>query len=100
MTSDTGSPFDEAVTVVDAFGLACPQPVIALARAAAGLPEGARIDLLSDDPAADADVAAWCRMKSAKFLGMRPQPPGRRYLVRLGRPKAGGNLSNPGNRPA
>ena len=43
---------------VDAFGLACPQPIIALARTAAGLPAGARLDLLSDDAAADADVPA------------------------------------------
>lgn len=100
MTTPAGSPLDDAVTVVDAFGLACPQPIIALARAAASLPEGSRIDLLSDDPAADADVAAWCRMKGSAFLGMRPQPPGRRYLVRLGPPKAGGNPSNPGSRPA
>ena len=82
---------------VDAFGLACPQPIIALARAAAGLPAGVRLDLLSDDAAADADVPAWCRMKGAEYLGAEPAPPGWRYRVRLGPPSTGGRTSSPGS---
>lgn len=48
--------------VVDARGLACPVPVIRLARAARGRSPGSALTLLADDPAARADVPAWCRM--------------------------------------
>ena len=41
----------------------CPLPVIALARLAADLPAGSRIEVLADDPAARADIPAWCRLK-------------------------------------
>ena len=53
----------EGVVVVDARGLLCPAPVIALARAARQLPEGARIRVLATDPAAAVDVPAWARMR-------------------------------------
>ena len=44
---------------VDARGLRCPWPVLRLARA---LRDGAGVvDLLSDDPAAAAEVAAYAR---------------------------------------
>ena len=49
--------------VVDARGTRCPVPVIRLARAARGLPEGATVVLLADDVAAWSDVPAWARMK-------------------------------------
>ncbi|HYN28646.1 MAG TPA: sulfurtransferase TusA family protein [Dermatophilaceae bacterium] len=48
---------------VDARGLPCPVPVIRLARATRDLRPGARVRLLADDPAARADVPAWCRMR-------------------------------------
>lgn len=38
-------------------------PVIELARAAIPLPAGTTITVLADDPAARADIPAWCRMK-------------------------------------
>jgi TusA-related sulfurtransferase len=59
--------------LVDARGLRCPLPVIRLAEAvrshetgppdAAAGPDGLRVTLLADDPAARHDVAAWCRMR-------------------------------------
>lgn len=59
---DDGS--DPAVsTVVDARGLACPMPVIELARAVEALPVGAVVRLLATDPAAKVDVPVWCRMQ-------------------------------------
>lgn len=46
-----------SIVIVDARGLRCPWPVLRLARA---LREGARsVDLLSDDPAAAGEVAAF-----------------------------------------
>jgi tRNA 2-thiouridine synthesizing protein A len=48
---------------VDARGLACPMPVIELARAVEAHPVGAVVRLLATDPAAKVDVPVWCRMQ-------------------------------------
>ncbi len=52
-----------APVVVDARGLRCPAPVIALARAARDAAPGALLTVLSTDPAALHDVPAWARMR-------------------------------------
>ena len=54
--------------VVDARGKRCPLPVIMLARLAAGQPPGTVIEVLADDPAAAADIPAWCRMRGHTFV--------------------------------
>ena len=48
---------------VDARGLACPMPVIELARAIDEVEVGSRVRLLATDPAAQVDVPVWCRMQ-------------------------------------
>lgn len=48
---------------IDARGLRCPLPVIRLAQAAAKLATGARIVVLTTDPAAKVDIPAWVRMR-------------------------------------
>ncbi len=48
---------------VDARGLACPMPVIELARAIEEVPVGSQVRLLATDPAAEVDVPVWCRMQ-------------------------------------
>jgi len=73
--------------VIDQRGNHCPLPVIALGRAAAVHSEGSQILLLADDPAAPADVAAWCRMKGATLVAELPSSDGLGgigYLVELG----------------
>jgi tRNA 2-thiouridine synthesizing protein A len=59
--------------VLDARGQRCPLPVIALARRARDLDDGARLIVLADDPAAQADIPAWCRLKGH---GVRPSARG------------------------
>ena len=54
---------------VDATGLRCPLPIIRLAAAARTADPGTVITLLSTDPAAEPDVAAWCRMRGQTLLG-------------------------------
>ncbi len=99
-------------TVVEARGVLCPVPIIRLARAAAALPPGSVLALLTDDPAAEHDVPAWCRLRghallSSERIGASDQPeptststpdgpepptpapqPGQpmRHLIRLGPP--------------
>ncbi len=64
-----------AVTV-DSRGRHCPLPIIDLAAAARGAAPGTVITLLADDPAADADVPAWCRMRRHVYEGAAPYPEG------------------------
>jgi tRNA 2-thiouridine synthesizing protein A len=54
---------DDEIREVDARGLACPMPVIELARAIEEVAIGARVRLLATDPAAEVDVPVWCRMQ-------------------------------------
>lgn len=74
--------------VVDARDLRCPLPVIRLARAAGGLAPGALVEVWSTDPAALADIPAWCRMRGQELVRTRPledEPgaPATAHLVRL-----------------
>jgi tRNA 2-thiouridine synthesizing protein A len=59
--------------VLDCRGQRCPLPVIELARRILEVPVGTVVRLLADDPAAEGDVAAWCRMRGHEFLGS-PEP--------------------------
>ncbi|WP_018501980.1 sulfurtransferase TusA family protein [Parafrankia discariae] len=72
--------------VVDARGRRCPIPIIELARRIGDVEVGGIIELLADDPAAAADVAAWCRMRGHDLLTATapgPTAPGAAsYLVR------------------
>lgn len=57
-----------AANEVDALGLPCPQPVIALARAVAEAELGANVVLLADDPAVGVDVPVWVRLKRHRMV--------------------------------
>jgi len=54
---------------LDCRGQRCPLPVIALARRLPDLPVGATLRVLADDPAAAADIPAWCRLRGQEYLG-------------------------------
>jgi TusA-related sulfurtransferase len=68
---DAGPPDDDAALIVDARGLRCPMPVIRLAKAAKTAPPGTVVTVLSTDPAAEPDLAAWCRMRGATLLAQQ-----------------------------
>jgi tRNA 2-thiouridine synthesizing protein A len=76
-----------AVQVVDSRGRRCPQPVIDLARAAAGAAPGTELAVLADDPAARHDVPAWCRLRGHELVAVQQvgeDPPTWKVTVRLG----------------
>jgi tRNA 2-thiouridine synthesizing protein A len=52
---------------IDATGLACPMPVIELARAIDALELGGVVTMVATDPAAGVDVPVWCRMRRQKL---------------------------------
>jgi tRNA 2-thiouridine synthesizing protein A len=81
--------------VVDARGERCPVPVIRLARlvtepAAQPPADGGpvRITVLATDPAAAADIPAWCRMRGHRFVGAEPMAEHTAYVVEVVTPTA------------
>ena len=67
MSLDDSQPGPAAV--VDARGLRCPLPVIRLAKRAQEAAPGEVIEVWATDPAAEADIPAWCRLRGQEFLG-------------------------------
>jgi tRNA 2-thiouridine synthesizing protein A len=61
------------VITLDCLGQRCPLPVIRLAKSIGRVGIGEPIRVLADDPAAAADIPAWCRMRGQEFLGS-PMP--------------------------
>lgn len=57
------------LVVVDARGLRCPLPVIRLAERARDTELQTVIEVWATDPAARADIPAWCRMRGQEYLG-------------------------------
>jgi tRNA 2-thiouridine synthesizing protein A len=57
-----------ADATIEARGMLCPVPIIRLARAASTLPSGSLVELLTDDPAAEYDVPAWCRLRGHELV--------------------------------
>lgn len=60
---------------VEARGVLCPVPIIRLARTAGSLPPGSLVELLTDDPAAEYDVPAWCRLRGHELVLTEPVDP-------------------------
>jgi TusA-related sulfurtransferase len=54
---------------VDARGMACPKPVIELAKAVRGMSAGTVATVLCTDEAARIDVPAWARLTGNEFVG-------------------------------
>lgn len=55
--------------VLDCRGMRCPLPVIELARRIEEVAVGGLVAVVADDPAAAADVPAWCRMRGHEYVG-------------------------------
>ena len=55
---------------LDALGRKCPIPIIMLAERIGEVAIGQTVEVLADDPAAKADVPAWCTLKSHDFLAL------------------------------
>ena len=66
MSESPAEPDD--VLEVDACGLACPMPVIELAKAIQQVEVGAAVRLLATDPAAKVDVPVWARMQRHRLV--------------------------------
>ena len=85
---------------LDERGRRCPLPVVALMRATTAYPPGHVVAVISDDPAAEHDIPAWCRLKGATLL-TRSEPedggPGLAFVVQL--PAASSSTSSSSTSP-
>jgi tRNA 2-thiouridine synthesizing protein A len=63
---------EEPALVLDCLGWKCPRPIIELARRLGDVGVGGLIELVADDPAAEPDVSAWCRMRVQELVEARP----------------------------
>ena len=70
---------------LDLRGLRCPLPVLRLRKALLGMPTGATIVALTDDPLATLDVPNFLRESGDELLSNEPDAGGRRFVVRRGR---------------
>jgi tRNA 2-thiouridine synthesizing protein A len=68
----------EVALSLDCMGLKCPQPIIELARRIGEVDIGELVEIRADDPAAEPDLAAWCRMRGHQLVVTDPP----RFVVR------------------
>lgn len=63
---------------LDCTGQRCPRPIIEIGRRVREVEVGQLVELLADDPAAEPDVAAWCRMRGQELVSSEPP----RFIIR------------------
>jgi tRNA 2-thiouridine synthesizing protein A len=64
--------------ILDCLGQKCPLPIIELARAFPSVAVGDTVTVLADDPAAEPDLKAWCRLRAQSYEGRS----GHTFLIR------------------
>ena len=62
--------------MLDARGLRCPVPVLRARERLSGLPSGATLELIGDDPLLTLDVPAFCAQEGHELVESREGPPG------------------------
>jgi TusA-related sulfurtransferase len=77
MSLDDASPS----IVLDTRGTFCPVPIIKLSEAIRNLDQGGLVELVSDDPAIEFDLPAWCR--SAGHTVVTESRDGEDYVFRV-----------------
>jgi tRNA 2-thiouridine synthesizing protein A len=68
---------------LDCRDLRCPLPIIRLANNIGDVAVGRTMGVVANDPAARADVPAWCRMREQEYVGQDTAADGvPRFVVR------------------
>jgi tRNA 2-thiouridine synthesizing protein A len=68
---------------LDCRDLRCPLPIIRLANNIGDIAVGQTMAVVANDPAARADVPAWCRMRGQEYVGQDAAADGvPRFVVR------------------
>jgi TusA-related sulfurtransferase len=69
---------------VDARGRSCPMPIIELMRELKTMSAGEEVEVLADDRAFPADVAAWCKKTSNTLVSLAEKGGAHVAIVRKG----------------
>ena len=67
---------------IDCIGLFCPMPIVKTREAIKGMAIGELIEMLSDDPASDADMRAWARRSGNELVQVTREAAVYRFVVR------------------
>jgi len=70
---------------IDCIGLFCPMPIVKTREAVQVMSPGELLAMLSDDPAADADMRSWCQITGHELLDVSREDGVYRFLVRKNR---------------
>ena len=67
---------------IDCIGLFCPMPIVKTREALTSMAVGQVLEMLSDDPASDADMKSWARRTGNELLAITRDGMVYRFLVR------------------
>jgi tRNA 2-thiouridine synthesizing protein A len=77
-----------ANVVVDTTGLFCPMPIVKTSEIMKRIDEGAVVEVISDDPAIEHDLPAWCKSQGHAIEACERQGSRYHYFVRKSARKA------------
>jgi len=72
----------EARVVIDTRGTFCPIPIIKTSEAIGNLDSGGVVEVISDDPAVEYDMPAWCRSMGHAIVEWSKEGDVYRYFIR------------------
>lgn len=75
----------ETALQVDARGLVCPMPTIRLGQAIRKVEIGDLVEVWTDDPGSQANMAAWCKNTGHELVAQSAGAESYRYVVRRSR---------------
>jgi tRNA 2-thiouridine synthesizing protein A len=67
---------------IDCSGLLCPMPIVKTREALRGMAPGQVLEMLSDDPASEADMKSWTQRSGNELVGLSREGAVYRFLVR------------------
>lgn len=67
---------------IDCIGLFCPMPIVKTREAIREMTVGQVLEMLSDDPASDADMKTWAERSGHDLIGVSREGAVYRFLVR------------------
>ena len=68
--------------VLDCVGLFCPMPILKTREALRAMTVGQMLEMLSDDPASEADLKSWTRRTGHQLVSVERHGPVFRFVVR------------------
>jgi tRNA 2-thiouridine synthesizing protein A len=67
---------------IDCTGLFCPMPIVKTREAIKQIASGQLLEMLSDDPASEADMKSWARITGHQLVAVERESGVFRFLVR------------------